>query len=145
MRALLWSKVQDSRRQEVEHCFHSGLTLLSTTFAELLPCFVIATTRNKINKDIPALANSDRVFILSLRSCRKSIQTKGENVTSGTNLGELCENDTHTILYRQREVIIDITFQASVGIWRFERIILQDSTAAASFGSLIVPWNEIYE
>lgn len=98
--------------------------MLPTTFAELelelLPFFVIATTRNKINKDKPALTNSDRVFILSLRSCRKSIQSKGENVTSGTNFGECklfsCVNVYGTV----RGVRIEITFQDSVDTWRFK-------------------------
>jgi hypothetical protein len=49
---------------------HFGLTLfLSTTtstFVELLPSLVAATTRKKIDKDIPALADGERVFIFSL-------------------------------------------------------------------------------
>jgi hypothetical protein len=50
---------------------HFELTLLSTTFVELLPFLVVATTMNKIAKDaVAALTNGESVFILSDYSCR---------------------------------------------------------------------------
>jgi hypothetical protein len=42
------------------------LSTTTSTFIELLPSRVLATTRKKIDKDIPALANGERVFIFSL-------------------------------------------------------------------------------
>lgn len=65
------SKVQGSHRQYVEHG-HFELTLLSTTFVELLSFLVVDTLMKKIKikitKDIPALANGESVCILSMSS-----------------------------------------------------------------------------
>jgi hypothetical protein len=42
------------------------LSTTTSTFVELLPSLVAATARKKIDKDIPALADGERVFIFSL-------------------------------------------------------------------------------
>jgi hypothetical protein len=59
-------QVKENSRSSFRKLTLFSSTATATTFVELLPSLVAATMRKKIEKDIPALADGERVCIFSL-------------------------------------------------------------------------------